>query len=332
MSALYNPIVQSVRTLVELFQPRERKGRMEPTIFDSREHFVDELLTTRQVAAELQVSESSVKRWCDSGLIRFLRTAGGHRRIERSQLKEFVTSTNYRSFDKATKGGASQMVFEAPETYRTITRDDIIRRFQMALVAGDETACKELIDQWHQRFQGIAQLGDLLIAGAMETVGKLWECGRAEIFEERRSCEICMRLLADLRSKVPDLAPGAPRAIGGTIAGDHYTLANYLVELVLREAGWNATSLGANLPLDTLLAAVRREKPQLLWLSISHVGDAETFIAHYNQFYSQLPADLVVTVGGRALTDAIRPRIGFSAHCDNLEQLSALAHAVFRSR
>ncbi len=287
---------------------------------------LDELLTTRQVAAELRVSESSVKRWCDMGLIPMQRTAGGHRRIGRSSLDQFL-NTHYRTLSR-TKGESNQLVMDAVDTYQTSTRDELARRFQQALLAGDEVACKDVVERWCQRFHGLAQLGDLLIAGAMETIGKLWECGRAEVYEERRSCEICIHLLAELKSRVPEVPPGAPRAIGGTITGDHYTLANSLVELVLREAGWNASSLGGDLPLETILVAVRRERPKLLWLSISHVGNSDEFIASYNQFYSQLPSDLAVAVGGRALTDDLRPRIGFSAHCDNLEQLAALAKVI----
>lgn len=287
---------------------------------------LDELLTTRQVASELRVSESSVKRWCDMGLIPMQRTAGGHRRIGRTSLDQFLT-THYRTLTR-TNTDANQQVLDAVETYQTATREEIARKFQQALLTGNEAACKSLMDRWFQRSPGIAQLGDLLIAGAMEMIGKLWECGRAEIYEERRSCEICMHLLADLKLRVPEVPPGAPRAIGGTISGDHYTLANSLVELVLREVGWNASSLGGDLPFETLLVAVRREKPRLLWLSISHVADSEKFVADYNEFYAQLPADVTVAVGGRALTDDVRPRVDFTAHCDSLEQLAKLAKAL----
>lgn len=296
---------------------------------------MDELLTTRQVAAELQVSESSVKRWCDQGLIPTQRTAGRHRRIARSGLQHFLASSAANGALHAQKRGETPAglmhVAEAVETYSSSSRQELVQRFQQALVAGDESLCRKLLAQWSDCFHGVAQLGDVLIAGAMERIGRLWECGRAEVFEERRSCEICMHLLNELRCKVADPSPRAPRAIGGSLTGDHYALANQLVELVLREAGWNATKLGGNLPLDTLLAAVRRERPRLLWLSISYVADNEPFIADYNQFYSQLPSDLVVAVGGRALTDQLRPRIGYTAHCDNLEQLFALGQVILRA-
>ncbi len=291
---------------------------------------MDELLTTRQVAAELQVSESSVKRWCDQGVIRTLKTAGGHRRIERAMLEEFLAVTAGRGVSLPEKIERSQTaaIRDGSEAYSVPSREELLTRFQQALVAGDEVLARQLVRLWSQRYQGIAQLGDQLIAGAMERIGRLWECGRAEVFEERRSCEICTHLLTELRAQVSDPPANAPNAIGGTIQGDYYVLANQLVELVLRDAGWNASNLGGNLPLDSILVAVRRHKPRLLWLSISFIEDSDTFVAAYNQFYTKLPPGIAVAVGGRALTDQIRPRIGYTAHCDNLEQLSALARAI----
>jgi len=53
----------------------------------------------KQVAQALQVSESSVKRWCDRGVIRTDRTHGGHRRIPLEYLMEFLESTNRRIVD-----------------------------------------------------------------------------------------------------------------------------------------------------------------------------------------------------------------------------------------
>jgi len=61
--------------------------------------FVEDSFTPKQVATALQVSESSVKRWCDRGVIRTDRTLGGHRRIPLENLMEFLESTNRRVLD-----------------------------------------------------------------------------------------------------------------------------------------------------------------------------------------------------------------------------------------
>ena len=49
-----------------------------------------DLLTPKQVARAVDVSESSIKRWCDRGVIPTQYTAGGHRRITKSGLFEFL--------------------------------------------------------------------------------------------------------------------------------------------------------------------------------------------------------------------------------------------------
>ena len=44
----------------------------------------------KQVAERLGVSESSVKRWLDQGVVPVLRTAGGHRRISEESVEELL--------------------------------------------------------------------------------------------------------------------------------------------------------------------------------------------------------------------------------------------------
>ncbi|MEI6235767.1 MAG: helix-turn-helix domain-containing protein, partial [Planctomycetota bacterium] len=49
-----------------------------------------EELSPKQVALALGVSEASLKRWCDNGLLDSTRTAGGHRRISRGSVMAFL--------------------------------------------------------------------------------------------------------------------------------------------------------------------------------------------------------------------------------------------------
>ncbi len=50
----------------------------------------DQLLTSHQVGALLQVNPSSVKKWVNEGRIAAFRTPGGHRRIRAADLVEFL--------------------------------------------------------------------------------------------------------------------------------------------------------------------------------------------------------------------------------------------------
>ncbi|MGL5096282.1 MAG: helix-turn-helix domain-containing protein, partial [Planctomycetia bacterium] len=55
---------------------------------------MSEYVTPKQVAKAIGVSESSLKRWCDKGLLVFSRTAGGHRRVHRSAAIRFLRETS----------------------------------------------------------------------------------------------------------------------------------------------------------------------------------------------------------------------------------------------
>ena len=63
-----------------------------------------ELVTPKQVALAIGVSEASLKRWCDKGLLPFSRTPGGHRRLPISGVMQFVRKTGQSLVEPAVIG------------------------------------------------------------------------------------------------------------------------------------------------------------------------------------------------------------------------------------
>src|SRR5512147_2176953 len=51
---------------------------------------MSELISTWEAAHLVGATPSSLKRWSDQGLLRCVRTAGGHRRYDRRVLERFV--------------------------------------------------------------------------------------------------------------------------------------------------------------------------------------------------------------------------------------------------
>jgi len=274
-------------------------------------------LTPKQVARAIGVSESSLKRWCDRGLIPMTCTAGGHRRLTVNAVLEFLRTSKHPLLDPAAIGlpaGTGRRRW-APAAAIDALRD--------ALVTADDAICRQIVIDLFLAGHRLSRIFDEVIAPSFHQIGQLWECGEVEVYRERRACRICVRVLHELRGMLtPPVKEGAI-ALGGTPAGDFYDVPTMLVELVLRQNGWQATSLGSSLPFDTLIAAIEENRPQLFWLSVSHIADEASFVSDYQRLYEAAAGKTKLVVGGRAMHEGIRKQIQYAAYCDTLQHLEA---------
>lgn len=289
---------------------------------------MDDNFTPKQIAFALRVSESSVKRWCDQGVIRTDRTLGGHRRIPLEYLLEFLESTNRRVVNPVAIG-MEQLGNQLERILdKNLDPTAILAQFEQSLLLGSEAECRRTISSWYSAHGGIASLADDLVCPAFRAIGKLWKSGEIDIYQERRGSEITLRLILELRRLLPEPKDMAPLAMGGTPAGDQYQLPSHLVEMVFREQGWRTAGLGSNIPFSSLLSAARKHMPKIFWLSISHVEETESFIQEYADFVKRLPKGITLVLGGCAMSDALRPRIVYAAYCDGMRQLASLAKTL----
>lgn len=284
---------------------------------------VSKSLSPKQVARAIGVSESSLKRWCDQGLIRTVRTAGGHRRLPVDAVLAFLRESGQAVVEPEVLG------LPATTGQTQWTLDRATERLRDALVTGDETACRQIVLDLYLARHPLSIICDEALARSFHDIGDLWQCGDVEVFEERRACEICTRLVHELFRLLPPPKPAAPLAEGGTLDGDPYTLASSMAELVLRDNGWNAVSLGNRLPFATLHAALTKTQPRLLWLSVSTIRDENRFTEEINGLFDQATqAGAALVLGGVALTEEVRRRIRFSVYCDTYQHLEAFSQTL----
>ncbi len=281
-----------------------------------------ELLTPKQVARAINVSESSVKRWCDKGVIPTQYTAGGHRKITMADILEFVRSGRCKLVHPEALG----LPPTSGQTVRVVTRAR--EQFVEALVAGDDAVCRQITFDLYLADHSLSVLCDEVLAAAFREIGERWCRGNVEVYQERRGCEITLRILHELSGILPVPPAIAPLAIGGATMGDQYCLGTTMAELVLRDAQWDAVSLGDNLPFDTLALAIQKHRPRLFWLSCSHIVNESEFLAGYSKLFSEFGGDVAFVVGGYALKEELRQRMKFAAYCDNMQHLEGFARTL----
>lgn len=276
------------------------------------------LLSPRQVADALGVSESSVKRWVDQGNLGAERTVGGHRRVPWAEVMRFVRS--------------QERSLERPEVLGLLAGDavaDPSREVREALVEGDGHRLRAAIFHLHAAGATVAEICDHTLATAFADLGERWEHGDLEVYEERRAVGMCEAVLHELSALLAEPEPAAPRAAGGTLAGDWYALPTQMVALALRDRGWHARSLGSSLPMESLATALRQEEVRLFWLSVSWVEDPAA-LAEAVLRLQALSRDQGTTLvlGGRGLDPESRHRLGEVAICDDLAQMTHIADSL----
>lgn len=218
-----------------------------------------ELLTSTQVAQMLGVAPASVKRWTDAGLLRCVRTSGGHRRFTKEDVEEFRRK-------------------EAPQVEQESTpQEDVLRWLELVKTHNDTHAIAGALYQERARLGAWWKVAELL-GSLLSLVGQRWSEGSLSILDEHLISERLTRGLARCAEELPS-SPTAPACLLASAEGDEHTLGLSLVELCLREAGFATIWAGRRTPTSELLKRIEQGGLRLVALSASAVSD-EAVLAH----------------------------------------------------
>ena len=281
-----------------------------------------QLLSPKQVARAIGVSESSLKRWCDQGLLETVRTAGGHRKLPIQDVIRFLRERQHAIVCPEVLG----LPVRSPQSEIGLARGRAM--LTEALLEGNEREARQIVFDLYFAKHSISVLCDEVICGAFREIGERWACDSADVFQERRSCEFAQRILYELRRSLPAPDP-TWKACGGTLEGDVYTLPTTMADLVMVSASWESTSLGTSIPAVSMVRAIEKIKPKLFWVCVSHIGDIEQFVRDFKLLSDAAEANrAAIAVGGRALSEEIRKRMKFCCYCDTMQHLESFAKAV----
>ncbi len=266
---------------------------------------------------------STVKRWVEEGILPAAKTAGGHRKLLLADVLEVARQNNLPVRDLARlTASVSAGRTPVPDTLS----DDLYR----AMLAGDAQQSRAIVHGAYRSGMTIETLADFVIAPAMHRIGSDWEAGRIDVMHEHRASQLCASALYELKEIVETRARRPrPVAVGAATEGDMSVLPTLLSQMVLLDSDWDAVNLGPNTPLASLGRAIAELSPRLVWLSISHPVNEQSFQREYVRLYRQAEKSGVpIVVGGRSLTESIRSVIPYTAHGDGLTHLAAFARTL----
>jgi len=255
--------------------------------------------TTKEVARLCRVSDATIKRWEDAGLLRSERTSGGHRRFRAEEIARFQRE---QGLGLKTRNGDESAVQAA--TRRSINTNQSNSSLFHSLVAGCEEEAANILIGAHLRGAVLTKIFDDTVCPAMRRIGELWYNGDLSIAQEHIATRVVSNAVFKLRNVLPVPKMNGELAMCCALEGDFHELPTHLAQTILENEGWEVLNFGANTPLYSLAEEVLHHAPKLICISATMVGDVERLSRDYKIFTEQIgKLKIPIVFGGRAFTD-----------------------------
>jgi MerR family transcriptional regulator, light-induced transcriptional regulator len=280
-------------------------------------------VSPRDLARALGVSESSLKRWADDGLVHVLRTAGGHRRIAVADAVRFARESGLRIEAPGALGLDAMVAKRASVAGRTTTE-----ALFAAFLRDDWRVARGLIVGAFLAGDSIAEICDGPVREALAQAGELWQHGSDGIVVEHRAVDTCLQALSFIRALIPAAPDDAPVALGAAVEGDPYVLPSLSAALVLADAGFREVNLGPTMPAEALLSASARYAPLLVWRTASIPTGHETLRQDLSTVLRGLAPRVRVVLGGRGVPAGVFRMAERVPHLGSMAELTGFARAL----
>ena len=263
----------------------------------------------------LGVSEASVKRWADSGLLPMEKTAGGHRRFRPEDLASVRRARPASDAERPTQRRQASAARPSPalveETFR-------------ALVGGQDDDLAALLVSLHLQGQTVGRIADGLLCAAMRRVGEFWHAGRISVAQEHVATRTAVVALQSLQASLQRGAEAeGMRGLCCSVEDDFHDLPLRLAALTLEASGLAVFNLGASTPFSALAEAVQRFRPDLVCVSATVLPRLDRAAHDYAGFIKVARrAGAAVVLGGAGFSEeGVRRRLPADLHAESFRQL-----------
>ena len=168
----------------------------------------------------------------------------------------------------------------------------------------------------------------------MERVGRLYEEGTYYISALIMAGEI-IREAAELlypRAEAPPTETGGGKMVIATVRGDIHDIGKNIVVALLDADGFTMVDLGVNVAPEQIADAVEQERPDVLGLSCLLTSGYEALRETIDLVRGKSSAwhpHLPVVLGGAAVDEMVKDRLGADAWCDDAARGLGVVRSLF---
>lgn len=228
-------------------------------------------LTTSQSASLIDVHESSVKRWCNDGVLPCSYTDGGHRRIALPALLAFAQSQELSCPLLGLAPWEEQVWHALVQAQDKEDYDALIALTYQWMHDNESDLPARLFRLCFERGLSLSTLFDSIMAPVMHRLGDVWYTGQLAVGDVYLMTHIMidtlhtLRLFLQKRNKYNRTGPVA--LVGGAEKNQH-EMGALMVRTLLDEAGWCTYYLGTDVPTEELALQQAKHHAQLVCISM----------------------------------------------------------------
>lgn len=143
---------------------------------------------------------------------------------------------------------------------RRVSDDAVLQRVADCLVEGEEDEIRSVVSEVLKSRDPLEVINGSLIPG-MHEVSRLWDLGKYFLPQVILSSDAMLAAVTCCEEKMGHKVDRRATIVTHTAEGDIHDIGMQIVNALLRVAGFNVITLGADVPVDEVVEACRIHKP-----------------------------------------------------------------------
>jgi excisionase family DNA binding protein len=229
-------------------------------------------LSTQEVAALINVTETTIKRWADSGTLPCSKTAGGHRKFLTRDVIAFAEAHGYTVMGALPPPMTRQQRDGLEFAVATRNYSRIAEIFFQESMQGDRDGLLDLLLYLYRHKIAFDVIVDEVVRPALTKVGDLWAQGKLEVNQEHRASHAITDAMVRLAPELHHKPSNSLSAVCACLEGEQHEFGLRSLAYTLEAEGWKVHYVGSNTPAGTLATFVTVMKPELVCLSCTIVN------------------------------------------------------------
>lgn len=263
------------------------------------------LVPIGQVVARLQeeypdVSPSSLRFLEREGLVEPERTPGGHRLYSEAHINHVrrIKEWQRERLSLAEIRERLQAAASLPDHV------ELARSFVEHAASGEGSLARQVILQAHDAGMPVDDIYDIVLRPALYEVGRRWRSEELTVGQEHEVTAIVRDLIGEMSARTERPPNPEKVVLAACVAGETHELGLRMVAHLLESRGYAVHFLGANVPVESILAGIHMRRPHLVLLSTTIEENVPALLATLDAINSLPESERpAVVAGGQILAD-----------------------------